>query len=214
MRFVAGLAGLTASLTMVATAQAAVVAYTISGDGSGSLGGASFTDAAFTIELVGDTDNVLDFGFGAPFIVPLERATVRIDGFADALVIPSTRFGINRSADIFFFSLDDGFTGGHDLFDFRVTDAEESAFDFFAPYGPVAGAALFIGQLDDIDTSRGALSFEAAGDVTFSAAQGGAVPEPATWAMMVLGFGGIGGALRARRRSPSCACRFEVLSVK
>jgi PEP-CTERM motif len=29
----------------------------------------------------------------------------------------------------------------------------------------------------------------------------GAVPEPATWAMMILGFGAIGGAMRARRRT-------------
>ena len=29
---------------------------------------------------------------------------------------------------------------------------------------------------------------------------GGAVPEPATWAMMLLGFGGIGMAMRRRRK--------------
>ncbi|OBX18036.1 hypothetical protein A9995_13945 [Erythrobacter sp. QSSC1-22B] len=28
----------------------------------------------------------------------------------------------------------------------------------------------------------------------------GAVPEPATWAMMLLGFGFVGGALRASKR--------------
>ena len=33
----------------------------------------------------------------------------------------------------------------------------------------------------------------------------GAVPEPATWAMMVLGFGAVGGALRARRRGLALA---------
>ena len=30
----------------------------------------------------------------------------------------------------------------------------------------------------------------------------GAVPEPATWAMMLLGFGGIGFAMRSQRRTP------------
>ena len=28
----------------------------------------------------------------------------------------------------------------------------------------------------------------------------GAIPEPATWLMMILGFGGVGSMLRARRR--------------
>lgn len=31
---------------------------------------------------------------------------------------------------------------------------------------------------------------------------GAAVPEPATWAMMILGFGAVGAAIRSRRRSP------------
>ena len=29
---------------------------------------------------------------------------------------------------------------------------------------------------------------------------GGSVPEPTTWALMLLGFGGVGAALRSRRR--------------
>jgi hypothetical protein len=31
------------------------------------------------------------------------------------------------------------------------------------------------------------------------------VPEPATWAMMLMGFGGLGVALRARRRTAAIA---------
>ena len=34
---------------------------------------------------------------------------------------------------------------------------------------------------------------------------GPVIPEPATWAMMVLGFGGIGAMLRRRRRNPALA---------
>ena len=36
-------------------------------------------------------------------------------------------------------------------------------------------------------------------DLNFSLTNSGAVPEPATWAMMILGFGFVGAALRTRR---------------
>jgi hypothetical protein len=37
------------------------------------------------------------------------------------------------------------------------------------------------------------------GVLTYGGGPGNAVPEPATWAMMIMGFGGIGAALRRRR---------------
>lgn len=40
------------------------------------------------------------------------------------------------------------------------------------------------------------------GSITFSIS---AVPEPATWAMMILGMGAVGGAMRVRRRSVALA---------
>jgi hypothetical protein len=36
-------------------------------------------------------------------------------------------------------------------------------------------------------------------NLTFNAAVSGAVPEPATWALMILGFGAVGGAMRRRQ---------------
>jgi len=196
MKFTAGLAGLAASLAMAATAHGALVTYTISGAGSGSVGGVTFTDAAFDILLVGDTANLTDFGFGDPALTPLERATVRIDGFADAEVTEATRFGVNRTFNLFFFSRDDGFGGGTDLFDFRVTEAQEAAFDYAAPYGPILGFDVFVAQFQNVGTSQGSLTFQAASDVIFSAA---AIPEPGAWTMMIVGFGGIGAVLRRRR---------------
>jgi hypothetical protein len=46
-------------------------------------------------------------------------------------------------------------------------------------------------------------TFSADGTGNFSI--GAAVPEPATWALMVLGFGGLGATLRSRRRQPGMA---------
>jgi PEP-CTERM motif len=40
-------------------------------------------------------------------------------------------------------------------------------------------------------------------DVTFGSSTPGGVPEPATWAMMIGGFGAIGGTMRYRRRKTS-----------
>ena len=187
--------GLAASLAMATAADAAAVLYTISGQGSGSLGGTAFSDAAFEIVLAGNTANLLDFGFGTPAITPLSSVTVRIAGLADADVSESTRFGINRTVNVFFFARDlGGF--GPDLFDFHVTDAEEQAFVFEGAYGPVAGTDPFVYQFNDVATSQGSLTFEAASDVTFFST---AVPEPGAWAMMIVGFGGVGALMRRRR---------------
>ena len=43
------------------------------------------------------------------------------------------------------------------------------------------------------------------GAATITFQSGGAVPEPATWAMMLLGFGGIGFAMRRRNQRPALA---------
>lgn len=45
----------------------------------------------------------------------------------------------------------------------------------------------------------------AIGEVAFRTAATGAVPEPATWAMMLLGFGGIGFSIRRRRKAGAMA---------
>ena len=50
--------------------------------------------------------------------------------------------------------------------------------------------------VDSFDFNRNGLS----NAVLFQTGQMGAVPEPATWAMMLLGFGLVGGAMRSAKR--------------
>ncbi|MEO8142341.1 MAG: PEPxxWA-CTERM sorting domain-containing protein [Sphingomicrobium sp.] len=49
-------------------------------------------------------------------------------------------------------------------------------------------------------TSGGGYGQNGIAIVNFSVVQNAAVPEPATWAMMLIGFGGIGASLRRRKR--------------
>jgi hypothetical protein len=84
-----------------------------------------------------------------------------------------------------------------------------------APGGGTCGASeswalnnvpIFSGNLDTLTVSglsRGQGSY--GGNLTFTPR--GAVPEPATWAMMILGFAGIGWQLR-RKRSSSALAQF------
>lgn len=55
---------------------------------------------------------------------------------------------------------------------------------------PVDGGAFNFYSLDNVSYRQ----------ATQLDSPGGGVPEPASWALMVLGFGGLGGVLRQRRR--------------
>jgi len=65
------------------------------------------------------------------------------------------------------------------------------------------GTGVFSGNISGsaFDATPGVFSFSTqGGNVTTFSASTVAVPEPGTWALMLLGFGGIGVAMRRRRR--------------
>jgi hypothetical protein len=64
----------------------------------------------------------------------------------------------------------------------------------------LAGAAYNIVFTSYSNSDRGAFTLTAAGPGTVRLAAPGAVPEPATWAMMILGMGAVGFAMRRRMK--------------
>lgn len=77
-----------------------------------------------------------------------------------------------------------------------------------AHFGNVAGDAKNVSVFWLFDAGTGGKQFVSLDDTQgFSNAVlyttgVGAVPEPSTWALMLLGFGAVGGAMRAKRRMP------------
>lgn len=81
------------------------------------------------------------------------------------------------------------------------------SFAQYCPFGP-AGIA-FAGTAQSI-AFGGVANFIVFDDITFGSATPGAVPEPATWAMMLIGFGAMGTALRRSRRRERRAQELEL----
>jgi hypothetical protein len=68
--------------------------------------------------------------------------------------------------------------------------------------GPISGN---LGVGDYLFTFTGTSPSPYGGASTGSLTFNAAVPEPGTWAMMLLGFGAIGMVMRGRRRRPALA---------
>jgi len=195
------IAALAAVLLAASAAQAAPVTYTISGAADGSFNGNAFTNAAFTFKLFGDTDDITNVGPNE-FLDPLASSTVVIDGFGPFTLLAPTSIGHSTSTDqVVFNAL---LPGGLRNVVFWATATPVSIADAF---GSVSSGPIVEIIGNTIATSGGDLVFNTAYSdtpITFSVSIGrvpdlDVVPEPSTWAMMLMGFGGLGATLRRRR---------------
>lgn len=127
-----------------------------------------------------------------------------------------------------------GFTTGFSFFYTSSTAATINVYDGLNGTGNILASLNLVGQFNDNcagDPNGGFCNWTAVGvnfagtaysidfggtagqtgydNITFGdATPGGAVPEPATWAMLFLGFAAIGGAMRARKGRESLAVRY------
>lgn len=181
------IAALSAALFIAGTpAMAARTLYTIQGTGSGSLGGVTYTNSNYVFSFTADdrsnmpTANYFQFGNG-------NRVTLNImTAFGTAF----DRFYVQNLSSRFM----------NDIFDFTLPNAQ---LDIYAPFSAVTGTNVTaIGGFRDIDTTGGALTLSSSTNVRFMGvnAIADAVPEPASWALMLGGVGIMGFALRRKTK--------------
>src|ERR1700722_1720801 len=80
-------------------AQAQPIIYTISGVGSGSLGGNSFSNAPFTITAAADTSQIVT-GSATFFEVPNSSASIFISGLGTATFTSTSTFANNSPGGV------------------------------------------------------------------------------------------------------------------
>ena len=184
-RFLVALA-LSASLLGSTAANAASFIYTFSGDFEGTLAGAAFSTA------VGDTDTLSMTGLTK--YVNLTSVSA-LAGGTTYNILSTTQFYLNGGnyAGLFFGSNGDG--GGA----FSGTGPGLACYDAVSSLATTPLTDYFTGPVSFL-TDKGTVTLSSFSNGSFGAvANVAAVPEPATWAMMLLGFGAIGFGMRRRR---------------
>jgi hypothetical protein len=167
-----------------------------------------YADLAFDWRIAGDSVGNLD-----PDYSPALRLTFWYDkagtmtkdefvweaaynGLYGAATVPDTWYSTNSSSTFYLKSLGD-------------ENNQKTLSNWLNGYGSEAYvSAIYIGVGSSAGPGYHAFADNVVADgvtYNFETAGSGAVPEPATWAMMVLGFGAVGSLIRGQRRRQAAA---------
>ncbi|WP_445191235.1 PEPxxWA-CTERM sorting domain-containing protein [Sphingomonas sp. Tas61C01] len=198
-RLLAAAAALLVSTSIVAPAQAAPITYTLTGSFTGVNGG-PFTNVDAIFTGLGDTDDAGPFpGLSNATLVPLSSFSAVAGGLTYTFTTPISFF-VNRD-DNFAGFVDSPLTKGFVRF-IGTSPTGFTSYDGVSTLAPTAATFYTDVNTGTFNTDRGDVFVSSATGLTLSATIA-AVPEPATWAMMLVGFGMMGAAMRYRRRSTS-----------
>jgi hypothetical protein len=197
------IAGAALALTIaLSTAQATPISYTFTGIGAGTADGNAF-NGSFSFVFSADTANI--DASGAPFY--------NLSGVSG--VFSSGSFTATLAPTVFIVATADPNFPRINFFNAAVTnglgmnDPSLASFSLATSFGPLtvnsnsSFPSFLLPTLNGggfATISGGEVSITENTSLTFEATLTAAVPEPSTWAMMVLGFAGIG-CMAYRRKS-------------
>ena len=132
------------------------------------------------------------------FFENVGTATVSVGGGSPVTFTDSIQVFSNQSATSVGF---EDLSVGDDIL--NDLSASFATYDLKTSIGPIVGSSeINVGS--SFATTGGALVLTSAGDATFTGAASGvgsAIPEPSSWAMMLIGFAGLGYAGYRRARA-------------
>lgn len=182
-----------AALTIASAANAAPITYTFSGTFEGTLNGQGFNTFA-TFTGTGDTGSLSTQGLTR--YVNLDSLFALNNG-TTYNVTTTSQFYLNGAnyAGLFFGCCGNGGGG------FSGTGPGLVGYDAVSSLATTALTQTFTGPVT-FTTDQGTVQLTNFTGGSFSASLA-AVPEPGTWALLILGFGAIGAGMRRRLQGPT-----------
>ncbi len=192
MRIKSLLAAGVAALSLGSAANAATITYTFNGTFTGTLNGQAFSTGA-TFTGIGDTDTL--YTQGLTRYVNLDTVFAVAGGTTYNLQT-TTQFYLNGGnyAGLFFGCCGNGGGG------FSGTGPGLVGYDAVSSLANTPLTLTFAGPVT-FNTDQGVVQISGFENGSFGASVAGVVPEPGTWALLILGFGAVGGAMRRRPRT-------------
>lgn len=186
------------AILSAAPASAAQVVYTFAGTFSGTASGQTFTDQQVTFNATGDTDTARTDDATGFKLVDLSSVTASMGETVVFSLTEATTFAVRQSGSIAGI-LDRAITKQY----FAFETPGLATYDGTATFSETLASQGYGSQGTFFSSVAGPSSITSVANLRFSAVVGAqdAVPEPATWGLMLAGFGLVGGALRVRRRT-------------